>query len=108
MNYLKLPILLVAVLAVACGQAKNELAVKDVASTKALYTDQKCVTCHGEKGEGGIGPSFKAGLSMGRSVEDIATRIGAGSGQMPSFKEKLSQEQIQELAKYVYKEIQGR
>ncbi len=108
MNYLKLLILLVTVLAVACGQAKNDLAVKDVAATKALYTDQKCVTCHGEKGDGGIGPSFKAGVSMGRSVEDIATRIGTGSGAMPSFKDKLSQEQIQELAKYVYKEIQGR
>lgn len=109
MNYLKLLLLLATVLALACGQAgKNDLAVKDVAATKTLYTDQKCVTCHGEKGEGGIGPSFKAGLAMSRTVEDLATRIGTGSGQMPSFKEKLSQEQIQELAKYVYKEIQGR
>lgn len=108
MNYLKSLILFTAVLAIACGQASTNPAVKDVAATRALYTEQKCVTCHGEKGEGGIGPSFKAGMSMGRSVEDIATRIGTGSGQMPSFKEKLSQEQIQELAKYVYKEIQGR
>ena len=108
MNYLKSLLLLTAVLALSCGQAANNMAVKDVAATRALYTEQKCVTCHGEKGEGGIGPSFKAGLSMGRSVEDIATRIGAGSGQMPAFKDKLSQEQIQELAKYIYKEIQGR
>ena len=108
MNYLKSLLLLTAVLALSCGQAANKMAVKDVAATQALYTEQKCVTCHGEKGEGGIGPSFKAGLAMGRSVEDIATRIGAGSGQMPAFKDKLSQEQIQELAKYVYKEIQGR
>lgn len=108
MNYLKSLILLTAVLALACGKAANDMAVKDVAATRALYTEQKCVTCHGEKGEGGIGPSFKAGLSTGRSLEDIATRISTGSGQMPSFKDKLSQEQIQELAKYVYKEIQGR
>lgn len=109
MNYVKIFLLLSTVLALACGQAKqNEIAVKDVAATKALYTEQKCVTCHGEKGEGGIGPSFKAGLSMGRSLDDIAARIGTGSGPMPSFKEKLSQEQIQELAKFVYKEIQGR
>jgi mono/diheme cytochrome c family protein len=108
MKYLKSLLLLSVVLALACGQAKNDLAVKDVAATKALYTDQKCVTCHGEKGEGGIGPSFKTGLAMNRTVEDLATRIGTGSGQMPSFKDKLSQEQIQELAKFVYKEIQGR
>lgn len=107
MNYLKSLILLTAVLALACGKS-NDMAVKDVAATRALYTEQKCVTCHGEKGEGGIGPSFKAGLSMGRSLEEIATRISTGSGQMPSFKDKLSQEQIQELAKYVYKEMQGR
>ncbi len=108
MNYLKTLLFLVVVLAAACGESKTNLAVKDLAATKALYTEQKCATCHGEKGEGGIGPSFKAGLSMGRSVEDIAVRIGTGAGAMPSFKDKLSQEQIQELAKYVYKEIQGR
>jgi mono/diheme cytochrome c family protein len=108
MNYLKTLLFLSTILALACGQAKNDLAVKDVAATRAAYTEQKCVTCHGEKGEGGIGPSFKAGVAMSRSVDDLATRIGTGSGQMPSFKDKLSQEQIQELAKYVYKEIQGR
>ncbi|HEX4945884.1 MAG TPA: cytochrome c [Blastocatellia bacterium] len=108
MNRLKLLIFFATALAVACGTAKNELAVKDVTATRALYTDQKCVTCHGEKGDGGIGPSFKVGAAMTRSVEDLAARIGAGSGQMPAFKEKLSQEEIHELAKYVYKEIQGR
>lgn len=108
MNYLKLLVFLCAVLALACGQSKGDLAVKDVAATRALYTEQKCVVCHGEKGDGGIGPSFKVGAAMTRSVEDIATRIGTGAGVMPSFKEKLNQEQIQELAKFVYKEIQGR
>lgn len=107
MNYLKSLFLLSTVLALACA-SKNELAVKDVAATRALYKEQQCITCHGEKGEGGIGPSFKAGLPMSRTLEDLATRIGTGSGQMPSFKDKLSQEQIQELAKFVYKEIQGR
>ena len=109
MNYLKLSLFVATVLAVACGPAgKTDLAVKDVTATRALYSDQKCVTCHGEKGEGGIGPSFKAGLPMTRTIEDLASRIGAGSGQMPAFKERLSQDQIQELAKFVYKEIQGR
>lgn len=107
MNYLKSLLFLSTILALACA-SKNDLTVKDLAATRALYTDQKCVTCHGEKGEGGIGPSFKAGLAMNRTIEDLATRIGTGSGQMPAFKDKLSQEQIQELAKFVYKEIQGR
>lgn len=107
MNYLKSLFLLSTVFALACA-SKNELAVKDVAATRALYKEQQCITCHGEKGEGGIGPSFKGTLPMSRSLEDLATRIGTGSGQMPAFKERLSQEQIQELAKFVYKEIQGR
>jgi mono/diheme cytochrome c family protein len=108
MKQLKLLIFFAATLALACGGASNSLALKDAAATRALYTEQKCVTCHGEKGEGGIGPSFKAGLTMNRSLDDLAARIGTGSGQMPSFKDKLNQEQIHELAKFVYKEMQGR
>lgn len=108
MYRLKLLIFLSALLFVACGTAKSDLEVTNVAATRALFIEQKCVTCHGEKGEGGIGPSFKAGPAMSRSIEDIAARISAGAGVMPSFRDTLTKEQIQELAKYVYKELQGR
>lgn len=109
MNGLKLLLFLAAAFAVACGQTSSGgIAVKDVAATRALYESQQCATCHGPKGEGGIGVNLKTGLPMQRSVEQIAAQIKTGSGAMPSFKDKLNEEQIQELAKYIYKEIQGR
>lgn len=82
--------------------------VKNVMAAKALFEEQKCAICHGPNGEGNIGPNLKTGLPMSRSIEQITMQITNGSGVMPAFKDKLSQEQINELAKYVYREIQKR
>lgn len=108
MKYLKLLVFLTALGALACGEsAKGGISVKDVAATGALF-QQNCSTCHGAKGEGGLGPNLKTGAPINRSVEDLSAHISAGSGVMPAFKDKFSPEQINEMAKYVYKEIQGR
>ena len=106
MKQLKSLVIFLALFAAACGG--SGVTVKDVAATRALFEEQKCSICHGAKGEGGVGPTLKTGLPMGRTVEELTTRISNGSGVMPAFKDKLSQEQISELAKFVYKEIQGR
>lgn len=109
MNLLKSLVLFSALLTAACGQTSSgEIAVKDVAATRALFASQQCATCHGAAGEGGAGVKLTAGLPMQRSVEQIAAQIKNGSGVMPGFQGKLTDEQIQELAKYVYKEIQKR
>ncbi len=107
MKQLKSLVILIALFAAACG-GSGGVTVRDVAATRALFEEQKCSICHGAKGEGGVGPTLKTGLPMGRTVEELTTRISNGSGVMPAFKDKLSQEQISELAKFVYKEIQGR
>ena len=108
MKYLKLLVFLTALGALACGEsAKGGISVKDVAATGALF-QQNCSACHGPKGEGVVGPNFKTGVPMTRSIEQITAQITEGSGVMPAFKDKFSPEQINEMAKYVYKEIQGR
>jgi cytochrome c551 len=109
MKHLKSLVIFIALLALACGESSSGgITIKDVAATRALYESQQCATCHGPKGEGGVGLNLKTGMPMQRSLEQIEAQIKNGSGVMPAFKDKLSQEQIQELAKYVYKEIQGR
>ncbi|MFN7928532.1 MAG: cytochrome c [Blastocatellia bacterium] len=102
-------VILLALFAAACGQTSSgEIAVKDVAATRALFASQQCATCHGNNGEGGVGAKLTTGLPMQRSLAQIETQIKNGSGVMPAFQDKLSEEQIQELAKFVYKEIQKR
>ena len=100
--------LLAAALAAACSSGSSAIAPKDAVAAKALYVEQKCAACHGANGEGGIGPGFKTAKPMSHSVEDLAKQITNGGNGMTSFKDTLSQEQISELSKYVYKELQGR
>jgi len=69
---------------------------------EALYLEH-CAVCHGDKGEGGIGPDLRAGgFEYGRSREKIAESISQGRpGGMPGFASQLSADKIQALAAYV-------
>jgi cytochrome c6 len=74
------------------------------ADDAAALFSQKCAVCHGKDGKG-----TPAGLKMGAkdltalklSQDEIVKDIANGEGKMPAFKGKLSDEQIQSLAKYV-------
>jgi cytochrome c551 len=109
MKQIKILTLFAAALAAACsGGGSSAIAPKDAVAAKALYIEQKCAACHGANGEGGIGPGFKTAKPMSHSVEDLAKQITNGGNGMTSFKDTLNQDQISELAKYVYKDLQGR
>lgn len=108
MKQIKIMILLMAALGAACSGGSSTIAPKDAVAAKALYVEQKCAACHGANGEGGIGPGFKTAKPMSHSVEDLAKQITNGGNGMTSFKDTLNQDQISELAKYVYKDLQGR
>ena len=68
-----------------------------------LYKEN-CAECHGENRLGGMGPALLAGnlkrLHRKAAVEVI--RQGRVATQMPAFAEKLSTEDIQALADYIY------
>lgn len=52
-----------------------------------------CATCHGNNGEGGVGPNLTDNVWKNvRTIEDIAKVIenGAGNGAMPAWKNRLS------------------
>lgn len=67
----------------------------------ALYT-QSCLSCHGDKLQGKVGPSTdlrKVGSSLTR--EQIAAQIANGGEHMPAFGQSLSEAEIGILADWL-------
>ena len=73
----------------------------DAAAGKQIFMDQPCGDCHtlADAGtSGSIGPNLDDAKP---SYELVVDRVTNGMGVMPSFKDKLTEQQIQDLAKYV-------
>jgi cytochrome c oxidase cbb3-type subunit 3 len=68
-----------------------------------LYGQMNCSGCHGHGGGGAIGPALMdARFRHGAELEDIERVILLGTARgMPSFKDKLSPQQVWQLASYV-------
>jgi mono/diheme cytochrome c family protein len=76
-----------------------------------------CEPCHGPKGEGGPVkvdnkqikvPSLKSDHAIKHSDEEITKLITNGEEEMPSFKAKLTPEEITEMVRFVRKNFQGK
>jgi cytochrome c oxidase cbb3-type subunit 3 len=74
----------------------------DLSEGKRLYTWFGCKSCHGD-GQGGIGPAFLDGWwYYGPQTVSIFASIRDGRPHgMPAFKDKMTTEQIWQLAGYV-------
>ena len=62
----------------------------------------RCSSCHGDDGGGGLGPQLSGGKMKAR-FPDIADQIKVitdGRGGMPGFEGKLTDEQIRAVAEY--------
>ena len=86
-----------------CG-ASSTLANAEVGSKGAkLYAG--CIACHGAKGEGGIGPSFKGQKSeyIALALNEYKNNIERGpqSALMYAQAAALSESDIKELSKYI-------
>ncbi len=90
--------------------------VDEMAATKKIFSE-KCVLCHKENGEGGEvdieGDKFKVPSFKNEKVAALDDKkyqrvIEEGDDKMPSFKKKLSQEEIAGLIKYIRKDFQGK
>ena len=87
----------------------------ELADAKKSY-GQVCANCHGDHGEGGPVkiegktlkvPSLKEGHALKHSDDEFVKQITKGGGGMPPFKDKLTPEQINNLIKYLRRDIQG-
>lgn len=68
-----------------------------------LYSQMNCGGCHGHGGGGGIAPPLMDSQWLyGDGLVDIERTILAGSARgMPSFKDKLTRQQVWQLVAYV-------
>ncbi|GEM_PF-652690 len=67
-----------------------------------------CAECHGDAGEGALqGISLLKGHALKHSENDYIRKVTAGKDKkMPSFKNKLSGEQIAAVVKFIREELQ--
>ena len=66
-----------------------------------------CARCHGQDGQGGVGPKL-AGGAVVKAFPDPADQIRLvedGEGTMPSFKNRLSTAQIEDVVAYTRTEL---
>jgi mono/diheme cytochrome c family protein len=74
---------------------------EELAIGKTAY-ERTCSTCHGQRGEGAVGPI----LSGRTDFENIARTIAQGQGEMPSLASALTAAEIDAIAKHVVKTLQ--
>jgi cytochrome c551 len=110
MQQLKLMIVLTAAAlsAAACSSSGGTpLTEAEAATARSLYAAQGCATCHGDKGQGGIGPNLQAGQVATHPIERLSEQITNGGNGMLAYKDKLKPEEINLLARFIKKEFQG-
>jgi mono/diheme cytochrome c family protein len=87
----------------------------EFAAVRPVYAEA-CARCHKLNGEGGqvevLGkklnvPSFKKGHALKHTDEEFAKQISDGGDGMPAFKDRLNEQQIKDLVRFVRQELQG-
>ena len=90
--------------------------VDEFATAKANYA-KHCEACHGPEATGGLVkvdnkqikvPSLKSDHAIKHTDDQITKMITNGEEEMPSFKDKMSQQEIADMVKFVRKEFQGK
>jgi len=103
-----------AVFACSSGKAKrNELVIAESKSYEASIFRQNCAICHGQEAngkemDGRLIPSLRYGAAATKSEEEIYSQIKEGKLPMPSFKNQLTEEEIQKMVQFVRRDLQGK
>jgi cytochrome c6 len=100
----------------AASPAAPSPSVDEFATAKANY-QKHCEACHGPEATGGLVkvdnkqikvPSLKADHAIKHTDDQITKMITNGEEEMPAFKDKMSAQEIQDMVRYVRKQIQGK
>ena len=87
----------------------------ELAEAKKNWT-QFCTACHMEKGEGGTVkvegkqlkiPSLLQGHGLEHSDAEFAKQISKGGDGMPAFGDRLNEKQINDLVRFIRRDIQA-
>ena len=90
--------------------------VDELANARANYA-KNCEACHGPKGEGGLVKvdnkqikvaSLKSEHAIKHTDEKLMKTITTGEEEMPAFKDKLKQDQIAEMVRFIRRNFQGK
>ena len=76
----------------------------------AAVFDSQCATCHGSKGQGGVGPKLNGG-AVTSDFKDAPAEIVVVSGGrdgMPAFENRLSPEEIEAVVDFTRTGLQQR
>jgi mono/diheme cytochrome c family protein len=117
MNLLKLTIafLLIAFF-IGCIENRPKrggIVIENSKSYEASIYRQNCAICHGKEANGKeIDGKFVPGLRYGeiekRSEEEIYYQIKEGKMPMPSFKNQLTEKEIQLMVQFIRRDLQGK
>lgn len=109
---MRLPLFTVSIITVimlaACGSDSSQ---QDQTNTAVVETDsdsngaemlykKSCLSCHAADLSGMVGPSLKE-IGSKLSKEEIVERITLGRAGMPSFKSRLSEQDIEALGSWL-------
>lgn len=85
------------------SQAHKEGKIEDYVAVGKKEFAARCAACHGADAKGGIGPDLtRKEYKYGKNAQAVSQSIGDGRpGGMPSFKNDLSHEKIEGLAKFL-------
>ena len=84
----------------ASGSAGRQQAAPAAVDGDALYSS-RCASCHGQDGEGGIGPQLSGRVEQRfPDVDDQVAVVAGGRGGMPSFQGRLTPEEIRAVVDY--------
>lgn len=92
----------------ACGGDDDEGASSDGGGgTGSEIYSQSCASCHGQSGEGGIGPELGGGAVAEAypEIDDQIAVITNGRGSMPAFGNQLSEDEIRSVAEFEREEL---
>jgi mono/diheme cytochrome c family protein len=87
----------------------------ELAEAKKTYM-QICTACHQDKGEGGTVkiegkqikvPSLLEGHGLTHTDAEFAKQIANGGDGMPAFKDRLNEKQINDLVRFIRRDIQA-
>lgn len=87
----------------------------EFAAVRPVYAEE-CARCHKPNGEGGQAevrgkklnvPSFKKGHALKHTDEEFAKQISEGGDGMPAYKDRLNEQQIKDLVRFIRKEFQS-
>ncbi len=117
MKFLKITVVLIFLaFAIACMQTASKrsgIRIADSKSYEASLFRQNCAICHGieangKEMDGRLIPSLRYGAAATKTEAEIYEQIKHGKLPMPAFENQLTEEEIQQMVKFIRHDLQGK